>query len=450
MAEPQERSLAAQLSSWALRLSFDRAPGAVKQAIANCLLYNLTMALAMDEASDPLGLALHGIADAAGPARLFGGRGTRGAADAAFINASLITARGQNDTHPGVVTHIGCIVIPAVLAVADLVDATPGRVLDALVVGYEAIPRVAHRLSAETTRRGFRASSLYGSLGAALACSALLGLTAAQTRNALSIATNLASGLLQTWTDGSQEWRLQIAKTSRDGVHAALLARAGVTGAEFCLEGDSGFGAAYAGKAPVLDFDGWRAPEVVFKPYPGCAFNQAPVQALRDLMAAVAMDAATVERIEIRLNPADAGYPGVALHGPFESPSGAIMSAPFMLAATLLHGMPRIAHFESQRQRADLHLLSQRIQVRPSPAIRPWTCELELRTFAGEVHRQVFDPSMPFRLDWEQTLGLAMDVAQEWPSSQAGQKFQQLAASIAGAAAGRLDLARLGSVVYTA
>ncbi|WP_454694234.1 MmgE/PrpD family protein [Achromobacter aegrifaciens] len=449
MAEPQAGPLAAQLSAWALQLRFDRTPRAVQQAIANCLLYNLTMALAVDEAHDPLGRALRGIADAAGPARLFGGRGTRGAADAAFINASLITARGQNDTHPEVVTHIGCVVIPAVLAVADLVHATADRVLDALVVGYETIPRVAQQLAAETTRRGFRASSLYGSLGAALACSALLGLNATQTRNALSIATNLASGLLQTWTDGSQEWRLQIAKTSRDGVHAALLARDGVAGAEFCLEGRSGFGAAYAGQTPVLDFDGWCAPEMVFKPYPGCAFNQAPVQALRDLMAAAAVDAAAVERLEIRMNPADAGYPGVALHGPFESPSGAIMSAPFMLAATLLHGMPRIAHFESQQQRADLHLLSQRIQVHPSPAVRPWTCELELRTYAGEVHRQVFSPSTPFRLDWKQTLTLAADVAKEWPSNQSAGKFQHLVASTEGVESGRLDLAGLGRVVYT-
>ncbi len=450
LAEPQRPSLAAELSAWALQLSFARAPQAVKQAIANCLLYNLTMALAVDEARDPLGRALHGIAGSAGSARLFGQRGTRAAADAAFINASLITARGQNDTHPGVVTHIGCIVIPAVLALADQVQAPAGRVLDALLVGYETIPRVAQQLSAETTRRGFRASSLYGSLGAALACSALLGLNATQARNALSIASNLASGLLQTWTDGSQEWRLQIAKTSRDGVHAALLAQAGVTGAEFCLEGRSGFGAAYADQAPVLDFDGWRTPEVVFKPYPGCAFNQAPVQALRDLMAAAAVDAAGIERLEVRLNPADAGYPGVALHGPFESPSGAIMSAPFMLAATLLHGMPRIAHFESQQQRVDIHQLSQRVQVRPSPAIQPWTCELELRTLAGQVHRQSFCPPSPFRLDWAQTLNLTSEVAQEWPSIRAAAQFRELVASVADVGAGDLDLAMLGSVVYTA
>ncbi len=432
-----------------MNLRFEQAPRDVQQALRNCLLYNLSMALAVDAATDPLGRALHGIASADGPARLFGGRGKRSAADAAFINASLITARGQNDTHPQVVTHIGCIVIPAVLAVADLVEAPPHRVLDALLVGYESIPRIAQSLSAQTTRRGFRASSLYGSLGAALACAVILGLSAKQAQSALSIATNMASGLLQTWADGSQEWRLQIAKTSRDGVQAALLAKAGVSGAEFCLEGDNGFGAAYAGTVPTLDFSGWRTPQMVFKPYPGCAFNQAPVQALRDLKAAVAFEADEVAQLDICMHPSDAEYPGVALHGPFESPSGAIMSAPFMLAATLVHGVPRIAHFERQHLEHDLHQLARRMRVRSSASIAPWTCELALTTTAGQVHRQRFDPERPFRLDWDQTLALAAQVAQEWRWQHALDKFNGLVASVARIETHGLDLPLLSRVVYT-
>ncbi len=197
-------ALAQTLSHWAMDLRFDQAPIEVQRALRSCLLYNLGMALAVDEAADPLGQALSSIASAEGPARLFGARGQRSAADAAFINAGLITARGQNDTHPEVMTHIGCIVIPAVLALAEMVQAPAQRVLDALLVGYESIPRL--------------------------------------------------------------EWRLQIAKTSRDGVHAALLAREGLSGAPFCLEGSSGFGAAYAATVPTLDFAGWKTPQMVFKP----------------------------------------------------------------------------------------------------------------------------------------------------------------------------------------
>lgn len=106
----------------------------------------------------------------------------------AFINASLTTARGQNDTHPQLLTHIGCIVIPAVLALAEMGEAPDQLVLYALLVGHESIPRISRSLAEQNTLREFRAASLCASLGAALACSVVLRLSA------LPIATNLASG----------------------------------------------------------------------------------------------------------------------------------------------------------------------------------------------------------------------------------------------------------------
>lgn len=411
-----KESLADSMAAWAHGLRFAAAPAEVQQALRNCLLYNLSMALAVDHRTDGLGQALASIADSAGPARLFAGRGRRSPGDAAFINASLVTARGQNDTHPEVVTHIGCVVIPAVLALADLADASQQQLLDALLVGYESIPKVASALASTSTRRGFRASSTYGALGAALAGSVLLRLSPAQTRSALSIATQTASGLLQTWADGSDEWRFQIAKASRDGVHAALLAQAGVRGAEHCLEGANGFGQAYAAAVPVLDFAAWHTPQISFKPYPGCAFNQAPVQALRELLLRDGIDPRRIRHIMVRMHPADAAYPGVAACGPFESPAAAIMSAPFMLAATLQDGQPAMAHFETQFQSPSLQALAGRVQVHADASLAPWKCAIALETDAGAVHRHDFAHAQPFVLDWERTRVLACQVSAEWPA----------------------------------
>lgn len=71
----------------------------------------------------------------------------------AFINASLTTARGQNDTHPQLLTHIGCIVIPAVLALAEMGEAPDQLVLYALLVGHESIPRISRSLAEQNTLR---------------------------------------------------------------------------------------------------------------------------------------------------------------------------------------------------------------------------------------------------------------------------------------------------------
>jgi len=50
--------LAEQYAAWACALRYADAPRGVRQALRNCLLYNLTMALAVDPADDLLGVAL--------------------------------------------------------------------------------------------------------------------------------------------------------------------------------------------------------------------------------------------------------------------------------------------------------------------------------------------------------------------------------------------------------
>lgn len=46
--------LAEQYAAWACALCYADAPRVVRQAMRNCLLYNLAMALAVDPADDPL------------------------------------------------------------------------------------------------------------------------------------------------------------------------------------------------------------------------------------------------------------------------------------------------------------------------------------------------------------------------------------------------------------
>ncbi|MEJ2897210.1 MmgE/PrpD family protein [Bordetella avium] len=418
---PLARQYVDQAYSW----RFADAPEPVRQVLRNCLLYNLTMGLAVDPADDPLDDILAGLAQESGGSSLLGGRGRRSPRDAAFINAGLITARGQNDTHPEVVTHIGCVVIPAVLALAEA--CAPEDLWDALLLGYELIPRLALGLADETSRRGFRATPLYGVLGAAVACARVLRLPASQAVSALAIAAQHASGTLQPWADGSQEWRLQVAKASRDAVVSALLARAGMQGAPACLEGASGFSRAYAGRSAMAQGAGlqdWQLPRMTFKPYPGCAFNQSPVHALRALLERIPAD--QVVALEVAMNPQDAAYPGIDAYGPFASPSGAIMSAPFMLAATLQDGQPGMAHFTRQFAAGPLHARSAMVRVRACATLDRWACRLSLTLASGAVYAGAHDGN--FVLDRKQTLALCQGLAREWPERRVS--VEALAAAV--------------------
>jgi len=431
LATGQVKTMSEQLAEWALGIRFSDSPYDVQQALRSCLLYNISMALAVNPHSDRLGTILEGAAQSPGPVPTFMGRGSRSVTDAAFINAGLVTARGQNDTHPDTLAHIGCVVIPAVLAAANVARPCPSDVVDALLVGYEVIPRIAERFGAESAQRGFRATPIYGVLGASVACSRVMGLTVQQTVNAISIATNLAGGLLQTWIEGTDEWRLQIARASQSAVLAAHLASLGMRGARNSIEGSSGFAGAYAAAgSSQLDLSGWRVREIAFKPYPGCALNQAPVHSLRTLLLNTGVNADEVSSVDLFMHPLDASYPGVDAYGPFTSAAGAIMSAPFMLAATLIAGRPTATHFETEFAGGCFHDRARHVHLHASESIARGRCRILVQTKSGSSHTISFDEEAPFRQSWDGALMIARDVSRELDKSSRDDQLATLVRAV--------------------
>jgi len=220
---------------------------------------------------------------------------------------------------------------------------------------------------------------------------------------------------MQTWLDGSQEWRLQVAKASRDAVTSVKLAQSGLRGSDHCLDGTAGVAAAFAGQPFAFDASGWKILDVAFKPYPGCAFNQAPVHALRLLIRQKGIDPRRIASVDVRMHPTDANYPGVNAYGPFSSPSGAIMSGPFMLAATLRDGLPRVAHFDKEFGASPFHENSRKVRILADPSVARWQCRLAVTLADGTVHDMRFEEPRPFVFDWARTVELCEQVSQEWP-----------------------------------
>lgn len=60
---------------------------------------------------------------------------------------------------------------------------------------------------------------------------------------------------------------------------------------------------------------------------------------LRKAIAGRALNA-----VRVRMNPYETGYAGMDAVGPFNSISGTLMSIPFCIATTLLHGVPSMKH----------------------------------------------------------------------------------------------------------
>jgi len=395
------------------------------------LLYGLTVALAPHGDDDPIQTAMPAIYDAPGDSTVLLTGARRAPAAAAAINAALMTARSQTDTHKGCGGHIGCVVIPAVLALAQQRRLSARALVAALAAGYEIPPRVGEGAVALTTSRGFRGTPLYGALGAAAGCARVLGLDAGRAGHALSIAANLASGLTQGYEEGTAEAIVQVAEASRSGVIAALLAERGVAAADATFEGNKGFYVAHAGTVPELMLEGWMLPGVVIKATPGCIINQAPVRVLAELMQREKIGAGDVANIVVHLHPAAARYPGIDQYGPFPSKQGTIMSAAFMLRVVLENGSIAMRDMLERFGADDIHERSRMIEAVGDAGIdERYGCRLAVHLHDGRVFNAGSGPVSGVGFDVAELTRLCGRIANEWPTAEPDIAFARLRVAV--------------------
>jgi 2-methylcitrate dehydratase PrpD len=302
-------------------------------------------------------------------------------AGAALANAALFHGRAQEDTCG--VAHFGAILLPLLTA---LIEAGEGKVEDllpALIAGYEVGGVFETNYSPLTTAAGLRASPLYGTLAAAAATAKLWNLSEEQTAAALANAASFTGGILQSFGDGTDEWRYQVGIAGRNGLAAAALAAHGSVAAANAFEGQAGFVRAFVRKdCDVAALEAqlgkeWSVPKVTFKPYPVCALNQTPVKAALEMRERVGEQVNAIRAVRVYLNPTVVGYAGMNSRGPFESVSGTLMSIQFCVSTTLLYGTPSIARMTAFDDVPVNHLIP-KVQPIADDALGLLACRIEV------------------------------------------------------------------------
>jgi 2-methylcitrate dehydratase PrpD len=303
---------------------------------------------------------------------------------AALANAALFHGRGQEDTCGA--AHLGAILIPMLTAMIESRGYPLDRLIPALVAGYETGGLLEQAYSGRTTPKGLRSSPLYGSIAAAAAAARMMALSAERTAAAVGNAASFTGGILQTFADGTDEWRYQVGWAARNGLVAAELAAHGSVTAPHALEGPSGFARAFAGVecdvealAAKLGRD-WSIHRVTFKPFPVCAFNQTPVTAALELRERIAGRA--VKSVRVRMNPYETGYAGMDSKGPFSTVGGTLMSIPFCIALTLLEGDPTMQAMTTYDDPA-VNALVDRIDLIPDEGVARLCCIIEVELEDG-------------------------------------------------------------------
>lgn len=182
-------------------------------------------------------------------ASVVGTRLLRPAVDAALANGMLAHADETDDSHAPSRTHPGCAVIPAALAAAESVHASGERFLRAVVLGYDVAARINYSLGADAFAAASRSThSVGGTFGAGAAAGALLGLNEQQVRHLLSFCAQQASGVGCHVRDPDHvEKAFDFGgMPARNGVTAAMMVAAGMTGVDDVFSGERNFFDAYA------------------------------------------------------------------------------------------------------------------------------------------------------------------------------------------------------------
>jgi 2-methylcitrate dehydratase PrpD len=249
--------------------------------------------------------AVNELAPAA-QATLCGRRERVDVASAALVNGIASHTFDYDDTHLKTIIHPAGPVASAVLALAEHRRA-PGRaVVDALVLGVDVACRVGNAIYPDHYDRGWHISGSTGMLGAAAGCARLLGLDAERTAMALGIAASQPVGVREQF--GSMTKPFHIGAAARAGLTAALFARHGFTASARALEAPRGLLQTYSTKCDwneIGDRLGTRfeIASNTYKPF-ACGIVVHPaIDGCVQLRDAHGLDAAMVERIDVRVHP---------------------------------------------------------------------------------------------------------------------------------------------------
>ena len=203
--------------------------------------------------------------------------------------------------------HPGSCIIPSAYAAAEAERVGGKELITALVAGYEVNSRVDSAKYPGLRDRGFHATGVVGTMGAATAAGKILGLNEEQMVNAFGLAGIQAAGLDEWLTTGDMSKRLHAGKAAMNGVLAALLAREGYTGPSTVFEGKYGLLATHAESYDLSWLTEGLGTEFKilgckFKPYACCHELCSPIRLALETQKEHGFKPEDVESIRIGLN----------------------------------------------------------------------------------------------------------------------------------------------------
>jgi len=266
------------------------------------------------------------------------GTGQMLAADAAaFINGTAGTWHDLDEGNLSTRTHAGIQLVPAALAEAEA-HALPGsKLLEALILAYEASARVWR---ATRARHAVHPHGTYGPLAAAMALAKLRGDEPCAIAVAANIATTLGvAASRKSLNDGATVRNVYSGHSGRAGYEALSLRDAGFTGEANALASIMGniYGSEFdAGMVTAELGQTWWIRRNYFKRFAAGRYAHGALDLIEDFSERLGprLEAAAIERIDI-----DTFFWAATLAAQtVRTPFGLRFSLPIAIARRIVHG----------------------------------------------------------------------------------------------------------------
>jgi 2-methylcitrate dehydratase PrpD len=296
---------------------------------------------------------------------------------AALANGTAVQGFELDDVHRGGVLHVGAVVLPALIPIAELRGGMSGReFLTAAVAGYEIGPRVGLCMGPAHIASGWHSGATLGVFSAAAGAARGLKLDAGETVHALGIAGTQAAGLMAAQF-GAMVKRMHAGRSSQSGLYGALLAEAGFTGIVNVLESEyGGFCTTLSQSKDQFDLkeltaglgETWQTMGIALKFYACVATNHTTLDAIRDMQRERRFGPRDVKKIVVHGSQVTVNHVGWK-YVP-QGLTSAQLNLPYCVATLLLEGECFVDQFTEDKVADPARMkLAEKVEVIHDPAI---------------------------------------------------------------------------------
>jgi len=289
---------------------------------------------------------------------------------AALFNSGLVRYVDLLDSYmsPGGLCHPSDN-FGTVLAAAESAGASGEEFMLALAVAYEIQCRFTAAVS--VMAKGFNHATQLA-MSAAASTGKLLGLSAAEIANAISIATVDNVSLACMHAEPVSEWKgFSPAMTGMRAIYATSLARRGFTGPGNLFEGPKGLEQMFGHS---IDVD-WEDPslnfvtQTILKKFESLIHGQPVLEAVLDLKRSNNLAGGEVEHVRCDIFQAGFDFAGGGIYGSKDHPwtkEQGEYNLKYLISAALLDGQVGPTQLEAARiQSPDAQAMVARVEVRP-------------------------------------------------------------------------------------